>query len=125
MQGSVCNAVNEAENDYGESATIASSTDETDEQMKAIAALAPAGLAPVEPHLAVHPVTIARVPEHASVPQNHIFLRPTGRGVLDTAGLVHPINRAQKRYVPLSVKDVPMRAPLADTMVFAKFRVRR
>jgi hypothetical protein len=81
LQGSVCDTVNEAKDDYRGSAIIASSTGASDLQMKAIAALAPAGLAPVEPHLAVHPVTIARVPEHARVPQNHIFLRPTGRGV--------------------------------------------
>ena len=67
-----------------------------------MAALAPAGLAPESPHLAVQPVTIARVAEHATVPQNHIFLRPT-----------------------LSVREVPMRAPLAETMVLAKLRVKR
>lgn len=46
-------------------------------QIKAIAELAPAGFAPLEPHFAVRPVTIARVPAQAKVPQNQINLLPT------------------------------------------------
>lgn len=44
--------------------------------MKEMAAFAPAGLALLEPHLAVHPVTMARVAELAIVPQNQTVLRP-------------------------------------------------
>ena len=39
-----------------------------DLQMNAIAVLAPAGLEPSDPHLAVQPVTMARHAEHAKVP---------------------------------------------------------
>jgi len=45
--------------------------------MKAMAAFAPAGFAPFEPHLAVRPVTTASVPAQAKVPQSQMFLLPT------------------------------------------------
>jgi len=45
--------------------------------MKAMAAFAPAGFAPFEPHLAVRPVTTDSVPAQAKVPQSQMFLLPT------------------------------------------------
>jgi hypothetical protein len=50
-----------------------------DIQIKAMAAFAPAGFAPFEPHFAVRPVTTASVPAQAKVPQSQIPLLPTAK----------------------------------------------
>jgi len=48
-----------------------------DIHMKAMAAFAPAGFAPFEPHLAVRPVTTESIPAQEKVPQSQISLLPT------------------------------------------------
>ena len=109
-----------------------------DSQINAMAAFAPCGFAPLDPHFAVHavfhfirrqfyllfevhiPVTMASIPAQPRVPQNHIVRLPTSeknQNQIETS--------LESLDEPLSVRDVPINAPHAETIVLAKFKVGR
>jgi hypothetical protein len=105
-----------------------------------MAAFAPCGFAPLDPHFAVHaifhfiqwqlyllfggciPVTMASIPAQPRVPQNHIVRLPTLKKEKNRIQIETSVESLNK---PLSVRDVPINAPHAETIVLAKFKVRR